>query len=47
MDANYFYTLKDLKIKLEIETLDMSPTREESPADQSFIGIVVDEPASI
>lgn len=48
MDVNYCYTLKDLKIKLEIESLDLSPIREESLADQSLIGIVVDEqPASI
>lgn len=47
MDVNYCYTLRDLKIKLEIETLDLSPKKEDVISENSEIGIVVDEQPEI
>lgn len=47
MDVNYHYTLRDLKIRLEIESLDVNPVLRESVADQSFVRIVIDEPSSV
>lgn len=43
MDYNYYYTLRDLKVRLEIETIDLKPKHNESMLDSSFVGIIVDQ----
>ena len=44
MDINYHYTLKDLKIMLDIETIDLRHKKDESMVmDASFVGIVIGE----
>jgi hypothetical protein len=45
MDINYHYTLRDLKIMLEIETIDLSHSKQDESMgmDASFVGIVLGE----
>ena len=45
MDINYHYTLRDLKIMLDIETIDLRHTKKDESMvmDASFVGIVISE----
>ena len=45
MDINYHYTLRDLKIMLDIETIDLRHTKKDESMvmDASFVGIVIGE----
>jgi len=45
MDINYHYTLRDLKVMLDIETIDLRHTEKDESMvmDASFVSIVIGE----